>query len=69
MALAWANYPFCPYPPPPELVLNHSGNSSGKPAVIGLLGETSPVLCVKGTGWLPDVNLLVGMLTHDFCCS
>jgi rhamnose utilization protein RhaD (predicted bifunctional aldolase and dehydrogenase)/NAD(P)-dependent dehydrogenase (short-subunit alcohol dehydrogenase family) len=35
----------------PELVLHGGGNTSVKTTVIGLLGETIPVLCVKGSGW------------------
>ncbi|MEB3322779.1 MAG: bifunctional aldolase/short-chain dehydrogenase [Synechococcaceae cyanobacterium] len=35
----------------PELVLHGGGNTSVKTEVSGLLGETIPVLCVKGSGW------------------
>ncbi|MFO7630355.1 MAG: bifunctional aldolase/short-chain dehydrogenase [Prochlorococcaceae cyanobacterium] len=35
----------------PELVLHGGGNTSVKTTVTGLLGETIPVLCVKGSGW------------------
>ncbi|MFO0075958.1 MAG: bifunctional aldolase/short-chain dehydrogenase [Cyanobacteriota bacterium] len=35
----------------PELVLHGGGNTSVKTTVQGLLGETIPVLCVKGSGW------------------
>jgi rhamnose utilization protein RhaD (predicted bifunctional aldolase and dehydrogenase)/NAD(P)-dependent dehydrogenase (short-subunit alcohol dehydrogenase family) len=35
----------------PELVLHGGGNTSLKTTVTGLLGETIPVLCVKGSGW------------------
>jgi len=35
----------------PELVLHGGGNTSVKTTAIGLLGETIPVLCVKGSGW------------------
>ncbi|MFM9102974.1 MAG: class II aldolase/adducin family protein, partial [Cyanobium sp.] len=35
----------------PELVLHGGGNTSVKTSVTGLLGETIPVLCVKGSGW------------------
>ena len=35
----------------PELVLHGGGNTSVKTTVRGLLGETIPVLCVKGSGW------------------
>ncbi|MCT0214531.1 bifunctional aldolase/short-chain dehydrogenase [Synechococcus sp. CS-1327] len=35
----------------PELVLHGGGNTSVKTTVTGLLGETVPVLCVKGSGW------------------
>jgi rhamnose utilization protein RhaD (predicted bifunctional aldolase and dehydrogenase) len=34
----------------PELVLHGGGNTSVKTTVTGLLGETIPVLCVKGSG-------------------
>lgn len=35
----------------PDLVLHGGGNTSVKTTVTGLLGETIPVLCVKGSGW------------------
>ena len=35
----------------PDLVLHGGGNTSVKTKVTGLLGETIPVLCVKGSGW------------------
>jgi rhamnose utilization protein RhaD (predicted bifunctional aldolase and dehydrogenase)/NAD(P)-dependent dehydrogenase (short-subunit alcohol dehydrogenase family) len=35
----------------PELVLHGGGNTSVKTSVTDLLGETIPVLCVKGSGW------------------
>jgi rhamnose utilization protein RhaD (predicted bifunctional aldolase and dehydrogenase)/NAD(P)-dependent dehydrogenase (short-subunit alcohol dehydrogenase family) len=35
----------------PQLVLHGGGNTSVKTTVTGLLGETIPVLCVKGSGW------------------
>ena len=35
----------------PDLVLHGGGNTSVKTSVTGLLGETIPVLCVKGSGW------------------
>jgi short-subunit dehydrogenase/ribulose-5-phosphate 4-epimerase/fuculose-1-phosphate aldolase len=35
----------------PDLVLHGGGNTSVKTTVRGLLGETIPVLCVKGSGW------------------
>ncbi|WP_411871106.1 bifunctional aldolase/short-chain dehydrogenase [Vulcanococcus limneticus] len=35
----------------PELVLHGGGNTSVKTTAVGLLGETIPVLCVKGSGW------------------
>ena len=35
----------------PALVLHGGGNTSVKTTVTGLLGETIPVLCVKGSGW------------------
>lgn len=35
----------------PQLVLHGGGNTSVKTSVTGLLGETIPVLCVKGSGW------------------
>jgi rhamnose utilization protein RhaD (predicted bifunctional aldolase and dehydrogenase)/NAD(P)-dependent dehydrogenase (short-subunit alcohol dehydrogenase family) len=35
----------------PELVLHGGGNTSVKTTVTGLLGETIPVLRVKGSGW------------------
>jgi rhamnose utilization protein RhaD (predicted bifunctional aldolase and dehydrogenase)/NAD(P)-dependent dehydrogenase (short-subunit alcohol dehydrogenase family) len=35
----------------PQLVLHGGGNTSVKTTVSGLLGETIPVLCVKGSGW------------------
>ncbi|MFS6828508.1 hypothetical protein [Cyanobium sp. ATX-6F1] len=35
----------------PELVLHGGGNTSVKTSVSGLLGESIPVLCVKGSGW------------------
>ena len=35
----------------PGLVLHGGGNTSVKTTVTGLLGETIPVLCVKGSGW------------------
>ncbi len=35
----------------PELVLHGGGNTSVKTTVTGLLGESIPVLCVKGSGW------------------
>jgi rhamnose utilization protein RhaD (predicted bifunctional aldolase and dehydrogenase)/NAD(P)-dependent dehydrogenase (short-subunit alcohol dehydrogenase family) len=35
----------------PDLVLHGGGNTSVKTEVTGLLGETIPVLCVKGSGW------------------
>jgi rhamnose utilization protein RhaD (predicted bifunctional aldolase and dehydrogenase) len=35
----------------PLLVLHGGGNTSVKTSVTGLLGETIPVLCVKGSGW------------------
>ena len=35
----------------PELVLHGGGNTSVKTTATGLLGETIPVLCVKGSGW------------------
>jgi rhamnose utilization protein RhaD (predicted bifunctional aldolase and dehydrogenase)/NAD(P)-dependent dehydrogenase (short-subunit alcohol dehydrogenase family) len=34
-----------------DLVLHGGGNTSVKTTVTGLLGETIPVLCVKGSGW------------------
>ncbi len=34
-----------------ELVLHGGGNTSVKTTATGLLGETIPVLCVKGSGW------------------
>ena len=35
----------------PDLVLHGGGNTSVKTTVTGLLGDTIPVLCVKGSGW------------------
>ncbi|MFN9658906.1 MAG: bifunctional aldolase/short-chain dehydrogenase [Cyanobacteriota bacterium] len=35
----------------PDLVLHGGGNTSVKTTVRGLLGESIPVLCVKGSGW------------------
>ncbi|WP_197171864.1 bifunctional aldolase/short-chain dehydrogenase [Synechococcus sp. CBW1002] len=35
----------------PELVLHGGGNTSVKTSCTGLLGESIPVLCVKGSGW------------------
>jgi rhamnose utilization protein RhaD (predicted bifunctional aldolase and dehydrogenase)/NAD(P)-dependent dehydrogenase (short-subunit alcohol dehydrogenase family) len=35
----------------PELVLHGGGNTSVKTSVTDLLGQTIPVLCVKGSGW------------------
>jgi rhamnose utilization protein RhaD (predicted bifunctional aldolase and dehydrogenase)/NAD(P)-dependent dehydrogenase (short-subunit alcohol dehydrogenase family) len=35
----------------PRLVLHGGGNTSVKTTVPDLLGEQTPVLCVKGTGW------------------
>ncbi|MEA5472845.1 class II aldolase/adducin family protein, partial [Synechococcus sp. CCY9201] len=35
----------------PELVLHGGGNTSVKTRCTGLLGESIPVLCVKGSGW------------------
>lgn len=35
----------------PQLVLHGGGNTSVKTTATGLLGETIPVLCVKGSGW------------------
>jgi len=35
----------------PQLVLHGGGNTSVKTTVTGLLGDTIPVLCVKGSGW------------------
>ena len=35
----------------PDLVLHGGGNTSVNTTVMGLLGETIPVLCVKGSGW------------------
>ncbi|MEB3361141.1 MAG: class II aldolase/adducin family protein, partial [Synechococcaceae cyanobacterium] len=35
----------------PELVLHGGGNTSVKTSVTDLLGDTIPVLCVKGSGW------------------
>ena len=35
----------------PDLVLHGGGNTSVKTTLTGLLGETIPVLCVKGSGW------------------
>ncbi|MEB3265489.1 MAG: bifunctional aldolase/short-chain dehydrogenase [Cyanobacteriota bacterium] len=35
----------------PALVLHGGGNTSVKTTVQGLLGESIPVLCVKGSGW------------------
>ncbi|WP_259727627.1 MULTISPECIES: hypothetical protein [Synechococcales] len=35
----------------PELVLHGGGNTSVKSTVTGLLGETIPLLRVKGSGW------------------
>ena len=35
----------------PALVLHGGGNTSVKTTTRGLLGETIPVLCVKGSGW------------------
>ena len=35
----------------PELVLHGGGNTSVKLTVVDLLGEETPVLCVKGSGW------------------
>ena len=34
-----------------DLVLHGGGNTSVKTTVSDLLGETIPVLCVKGSGW------------------
>jgi rhamnose utilization protein RhaD (predicted bifunctional aldolase and dehydrogenase)/NAD(P)-dependent dehydrogenase (short-subunit alcohol dehydrogenase family) len=34
-----------------DLVLHGGGNTSVKTTVTGLLGESIPVLCVKGSGW------------------
>ncbi|MFM7170988.1 MAG: bifunctional aldolase/short-chain dehydrogenase, partial [Cyanobium sp.] len=34
-----------------DLVLHGGGNTSVKTTALGLLGETIPVLCVKGSGW------------------
>ncbi|MEB3330970.1 MAG: bifunctional aldolase/short-chain dehydrogenase [Synechococcaceae cyanobacterium] len=34
-----------------DLVLHGGGNTSVKTTATGLLGETIPVLCVKGSGW------------------
>ena len=35
----------------PQLVLHGGGNTSVKTTATGLLGESIPVLCVKGSGW------------------
>ena len=35
----------------PALVLHGGGNTSVKTTAVGLLGESIPVLCVKGSGW------------------
>src|SRR6202048_4797658 len=35
----------------PRLVLHGGGNTSVKTTVPDLLGQDTPVLCVKGTGW------------------
>src|ERR1700722_5585989 len=35
----------------PRLVLHGGGNTSVKTVVPDLLGQDTPVLCVKGTGW------------------